>query len=103
MLAVTFLKFKFNTKMEQNNKKHCYNSWSCMISVLIIAFALGFMIYDITISKPQFKKDLNEIKVEIKDLNKKVSLIKEQEAQNAQEVQNDTVISLDDDFFKQLQ
>jgi len=34
------------------NTKKCYNSFSCVLSVLIIAFVLTAVIYDIAIAKP---------------------------------------------------
>lgn len=56
------------------NTKKCYNSFSCILSVLIIVFVLVAVIYDIAIGKPQMRKGIDEIKIEISEINKKIDL-----------------------------
>lgn len=58
---------------EQVTEKKCYNSWSCILSVAIILFVLGSVIYDMTISKPEMRKNINEIKVEVQEINEKIN------------------------------
>lgn len=60
-----------NHKLEKSVKK-CYNSWSCALSVLIIVFVLGSIVYDYTYSKPHMRKDINEIKIEVQEIHEKV-------------------------------
>lgn len=56
----------------ENSAKKCYNSWSCALSVLIIVFVLGSIVYDYVYSKPLIRKDINEIKIEIQEIHEKV-------------------------------
>lgn len=57
---------------ENSTEKQCYNSWSCILSVAIIVFVLGSVIYDMTISKPEMRRNINEIKVEVQEINEKI-------------------------------
>lgn len=61
-----------NIKIE----KKCYNSWSCILSVLIIVVVLGSILYDYVYSKPHMQKDITDIKIEVREIHEKI------EAQN---------------------
>lgn len=58
--------------MEKNQTKKCYNSFSCILSVLIIVFLIGAVAYDMVVSKPRINHSIDEIKVEVKNLNQKI-------------------------------
>ena len=61
--------------MELNNKvTKCYNSVSCLLSVAIIVFVLSAIAYDLIVSKPQIRKDINEIRLEITEINNKMDV-----------------------------
>lgn len=60
-----------NVKRNQQTPK-CYNSFSCILSVLIIIFVLGAIIWDMTVTKPSIKQSINDIKIELKDINKRL-------------------------------
>lgn len=63
-----------NKKTELKKKKSpkCYNSVSCIFSVVLIVFILGSIMWDIFITKPQIRHEINEIKTEIKEINTKL-------------------------------
>ena len=50
----------------------CYNSVSCIISVLVIVFILGSIVWDILFTRPEIQKSLNDIKTEISTLSVKI-------------------------------
>lgn len=60
--------------MENHNVKKCYNSFSCILSVLIIAFVLGSVIFDLVVSKPETRRSINEIKMDVQEINKKIDI-----------------------------
>lgn len=51
----------------------CYNSFSCIGSILIIIFVLGSIIWDICITKPAMRDSIDDIRVEVKDIHKKLN------------------------------
>lgn len=53
--------------------KKCYNSVSCVLSVLLIAFMIGAVLFDFCVSKPQTNKAIKEINIEIKHINEVIS------------------------------
>lgn len=55
-------------------KHKCYNSFSCILSVLIIVFVVGSVMWDICITKPAMREDIQEIRTEIKDIHRKISV-----------------------------
>ena len=57
---------------EKNNPQKCYNSLSCVLSVLIIIFIVCAIGWDITVSKPAIRKSIDEIRVEVKDIHSKI-------------------------------
>lgn len=68
--------FKKVNELKMQNKKtkapKCYNSLSCVLSVLIIVFVIGSIMWDNFITKPQIRQEINEIKIEIKNINTKL-------------------------------
>ena len=52
--------------------KQCYKSVSCVLSVLIIVFVLGSICWDMFVTKPQIRRNIDEIKIEIQNINKKI-------------------------------
>lgn len=61
-------------KKYQNKKKNpkCYNSVSCILSVALIVFILGSIVWDNFVTKPKIQREINEIKTEIKNINMKL-------------------------------
>lgn len=51
----------------------CYNSFSCIGSILIIIFVLGTIIWDICITKPAMRDSIDDIRVEVKDIHQKLN------------------------------
>lgn len=60
---------------EQTSNKKCYNSWACTLSVLIIIFLLGSVIYDMTCSKPKMRKSIKQIEVQVQEINRKMDTL----------------------------
>jgi hypothetical protein len=60
---------------EQTSSKKCYNSWACVLSVLIIIFLLGSVIYDMTCSKPKMRKSIKQIEVQVQEINSKMDTL----------------------------
>lgn len=54
-------------------KQKCYNSFSCILSVIIIIFVVGSIMWDICISKPALRGQIEEIHTEIKDIHHKLN------------------------------
>lgn len=50
----------------------CYNSLSCVLSVLVIVFILGSIIWDIFFTRPEIKDSLTDIKKELVQLGNKI-------------------------------
>lgn len=55
------------------NEKKCYNSFSCIFSVLVIVFILGSITWDIFVTKPSMRNSIDEIKQEIKEIKTKIN------------------------------
>ena len=52
----------------------CYNSFSCIASILIILFVLGSIVWDICYTKPAMRESIDEIKTEIRDIKYQLKL-----------------------------
>ena len=52
--------------------RKCYKSFSCIISMLIIIFVVGAIGWDSFVSKPEMRKSINEIRLEVKDIHQKI-------------------------------
>lgn len=57
--------------MDKKSENKCYNSWSCILSCAIILFIVISIVYDITVSKPQIRHDVKEIREKVQELNEK--------------------------------
>lgn len=55
----------------QNHKK-CYNTFSCIMSVLVIVFIIGAVLWDLFVTKPVLRESINEIKTEVRIINEKI-------------------------------
>lgn len=53
--------------------QHCYNSASCIVSVLVIVFILGSILYDMSVTKPRINKNIDEIKTELVSIKSQLS------------------------------
>ena len=60
---------EYNTEL---TPRKCYNSFSCVLSVLIILFIIGSIAWDVMISKPEMRKSIDEIRIEVKSINEKI-------------------------------
>lgn len=60
----------------RNDSNKCYNSFSCVLSVLIVVFVLGSIIYDLCYTKPNISKNITEIRTELNMMNKKIDHFK---------------------------
>ena len=55
-----------------NDTQKCYNSFSCILSVLIILFVVAAIGGDITVSKPEMRRSIEEKRSEVKGIHKKI-------------------------------
>lgn len=59
-----------------NNKtskpKKCYNTFSCIASVLIIIFITGAILLDLLVTKPQIYNSIENVRMEVEMINKKI-------------------------------
>lgn len=61
-------------KPEDKIAKRCFSSTiSCILSTLIIVFITGAIIWDITVSKPQMKAAIDEIRTEVHSIDQKIN------------------------------
>lgn len=58
--------------MTTNDNKKCYNSFSCILSVLIILFVICSMAYDMFCVHPQMKESIEDIRIEVRDIRQKI-------------------------------
>lgn len=61
-----------NSKTPIKNQKKCYNTFSCVMSVLIIIFVVGAIMWDMFISKPMIYDSIETIKTEVRVINRKI-------------------------------
>ena len=59
--------------IDTNQTQKCYNSFSCRGSILIILFVLGSIIWDICVTKPAMRESIEDIRIEVKDIHKKLN------------------------------
>ena len=50
----------------------CYNSFSCILSVLIIFFVVAAIGWDTLVSKPKMRESIEEIRTEVRDIHQKI-------------------------------
>lgn len=58
--------------IENKSTQKCYNSVSCILSLLIIVFVIGAIGWDIFVSKPEIRNSIEEIRIEVKDIKGKL-------------------------------
>lgn len=58
--------------VKPQNTKKCYNTFSCIMSVLVIIFIVGAIMWDMFISKPIIYDSIETIKTEVKIINNKI-------------------------------
>lgn len=58
--------------MKNNTTPKCYNSFSCIGTILIIMFVLGSIIWDILFTKPAMRESIDEIRIEVKNIHEKI-------------------------------
>lgn len=78
----------------KNNNKvgKCYNSVSCILSVLIIVFVIGSIIWDMTVTKPAMRQSIDDIKTEVKVIHSKLNKVQVIEQKNLQDYPTNTTI-----------
>lgn len=59
--------------IDTNQTQKCYNSFSCIGSILIILFVLGSIIWDICVTKPAMRDSIEDIRIEVKDIHEKLN------------------------------
>lgn len=64
-------------------KNKCYNSLSCVLSVVVIVFILGAVLIDILFTKPEMRHTIEDIRVEVKDIHRKIDIQSEMIQHNA--------------------
>ena len=64
-----------NTFNSIGNPRKCYKSVSCIISVLIVLFVLGSIIYDLCWTKPKLNESISEIKTELTIINNHIDRV----------------------------
>lgn len=57
---------------ESQKPKKCYNTFSCIMSVLVIVFIIGAVLWDLFVTKPVLRESINEIKTEVRIINEKI-------------------------------
>ena len=72
-----------NTSLNQNGVK-CYKSASCIISIFIILFIFGSILYDFCYSKPKIREDINNINTEIKLIDARINKIDSQQVMTSE-------------------
>lgn len=56
----------------QNQNQKCYNSFSCILSVLIIVFVLTSIVWDMFVTKPAIRSSIDQIKTEVQIIHSKI-------------------------------
>lgn len=59
-------------KAQKAQKQKCYNSFSCILSVLIIVFVLTSIIWDMLVTKPAIRDSIEQIKTEVQVIHSKL-------------------------------
>ena len=57
----------------------CYKSISCIISVLVIIFIFGAVIYDLAWTKPELRSNIKEMKTQIIEINHNINKLDSQQ------------------------
>lgn len=81
---------------DNKNTQKCYNSLSCILSVLIIIFVVGAIAWDITVSKPAMYKSIDEIRIEVKNINEKIDEKARVDSLYIKRIQRTNILAEDD-------
>ena len=57
---------------QKSQKQKCYNSFSCILSVLIIVFVLTSIVWDMLVTKPAIRSSIDQIKTEVQVIHSKI-------------------------------
>ena len=57
---------------EIKNDQKCYNSFSCILSVLIILFVVCSIVWDVLVTQPEMRKNIEEIRIEVTHIHEKM-------------------------------
>lgn len=57
---------------DNKTTKKCYNTFSCIMSVLVIVFIIGAVLWDLFVTKPVLRESIDEIKTEVRIINEKI-------------------------------
>ena len=68
-----------NTNLTTSNGVKCYKSASCIISIFIILFIFGSILYDLCYSKPKIREDISNINTEIRIIDERINKIDSQQ------------------------
>ena len=58
--------------MHEARPQKCYNSFSCILSVLIVVFVLGSILFDLCVTKPNISRNITVIRTELNVMNEKI-------------------------------
>ena len=61
-----------SAQKNQNKNQKCYNSFSCILSVLIIVFVLTSIVWDMFVTKPAIRSSIDQIKTEVQIIHSKI-------------------------------
>ena len=61
-----------SAQKNQNQTQKCYNSFSCILSVLIIVFVLTSIVWDMFVTKPAIRSSIDQIKTEVQIIHSKI-------------------------------
>lgn len=73
-----------NNSVVSNSGAKCYKSASCIISVFIIVFIFGNILYDLCYSKPKIREDINNINKEIMMIDQRINKIDSQQIMSSE-------------------
>lgn len=60
------------TQEIKHKPKKCYNTFSCIASVIIILFITGAILVDLIVSKPQIYKSIETIREEVEVIHQRI-------------------------------
>ena len=81
---------------EIKNQQKCYNSFSCILSVLIILFVVCSIAWDVLVTKPEMRKSIEEIRIEVKDIHSKIDARLQKDSLAYQFIENDIAKRMSD-------
>lgn len=82
---------------EKDITPKCYNTFSCVGAILIIAFILGTLIWQVLFVCPQLQQTMEDLRSDMKELK---TLVVEQCVSNIETVSPDSCVMLNNDTIK---